>query len=156
MDADDLVINDSIYKQLQSIWQPLGLNLTSTFTSGGYFVQDVVPGRLTIINLNSMFFFNGNSAVSDCSSSSSPGAVEMQWLTSQLQYYSKQAGHQVYIMSHVPPIDDDGSQLYLSSCYKQYVNLLGQYGSTIVGHFNGHTNSKYYCHRLSRLITEIY
>lgn len=142
MDGDNLVASDSIFNQLKSIWQPLDLNLTSTFTTGGYFVQDIIPGKLTVINLNSMYFFNKNSDVSDCSSSSSPGAIQMQWLQSNLQYYKSQAGHQVYLMSHVPPIDDDGSELYLSSCYSQYLNLLGQYGSIIAGHFNGHTNSK--------------
>jgi predicted methyltransferase len=48
----------------------------------------------------------------------------------------------VYIMGHVPPIDDDGSKLYKKKCYKKYFNLLGKYGDIIAGHFTGHTNSK--------------
>lgn len=125
------------------MWKPLNLNLTGTFTSGGYFVQDIVKDKLSVINLNSMYFFDSNDAVSDCNTSSSPGAVQMKWFENVLKgYQSKGDDHQVYIMSHVPPLDDHGEQLYKSACHNQYLNLLGKYGSVIAGHFNGHTNSK--------------
>lgn len=92
-----------------------------------------------------MYFFDKNSDVSDCSSSTSPGAIQIKWLEQTLeQYKNKNGDHQVYMMSHVPPIDDDGSKLYMSACYSQYLNLLGKYGSVIAGHFTGHTNSKYF------------
>jgi hypothetical protein len=129
---------------LKTIWQPLGLNLATVFSSGGYFVQDIIQDQLSVINLNSMYFYEKNDEVSDCDSSSSAGAVQLKWLEGVLQKYQKKSGnHQVYMMSHVPPIDDDGSKLYKSSCYKQYMNLLGEYGSVISGHFTGHTNSEY-------------
>ncbi|GAA5813317.1 hypothetical protein MFLAVUS_006794 [Mucor flavus] len=139
---NDVVKNDKIFSTLKSIWKPLDLNLTSSFTSGGYYVQDVVPNKLSIINLNSMYFFKKNDEVSDCSSSTSPGAIQMKWLERNLKFYQKKGNnHQVYLMGHVPPIDDDGSKLYKSKCYSQYLNLLGKYGSVISGHFTGHTNN---------------
>lgn len=92
-----------------------------------------------------MYFFEKNDDVSDCSSSSSPAAVQMKWLELVLKkYQNKKGDHQVYIMGHVPPIDDDGSKLYKSSCFSQYMNLLGDYGSVISGHFTGHTNGKFF------------
>ncbi|KAG2203793.1 hypothetical protein INT47_012726 [Mucor saturninus] len=139
---NDVVKNDKIFTSLKTIWSPLSLNLTQAFSSGGYFVQDIVPDKLSVINLNSMYFFEKNSDVADCSSSTSPATVQMKWLESTLkEFKSKGNGHQVYMMSHVPPIDDDGSKLYKDSCYSQYLNLLGNYGSIIAGHFNGHTNN---------------
>lgn len=90
-----------------------------------------------------MYFFEKNSDVSDCSSSTSPGAIQIKWLEQTLKEFKNKDSHQVYIMSHVPPIGDKGSKLYKSSCYSQYLNLLGEYGSVIAGHFTGHTNSKY-------------
>lgn len=89
-----------------------------------------------------MYFFVKNDEVSDCGSSSSAGAIQMKWLERNLKQYQKKKNHQVYIMGHVPPIDDDGSALYKSECYSQYLSLLGKYGSVISGHFTGHTNSK--------------
>lgn len=98
---------------------------------------------MSVININSMYFFEKNDDVSDCSSSSSPAAVQMKWLELVLKKYQHKNGdHQVYIMGHVPPIDDDGSKLYKSACFSQYMDLLGKYGSVISGHFTGHTNGK--------------
>lgn len=135
---------DKIFNKLEKIWDPLGLNLNQGFTSGGYFIQDVIPGKLSIINLNSMYFFSKNDDVSDCGSSRSPSTVQMKWLETTLKNIAQKKGeHQVYIMGHVPPIDDDGSRLFKSNCYSQYFNLLGKYGNVISGHFTGHTNSKF-------------
>lgn len=140
-DHNDVGKNDKIFNHLKSIWKPLGLNLTQDFSSGGYFVQDIIRDKLSVININSMYFFEKNDDVSDCSSSSSPAAVQMKWLELVLKKYQHKNGdHQVYIMGHVPPIDDDGSKLYKSACFSQYMDLLGKYGSVISGHFTGHTN----------------
>jgi hypothetical protein len=90
-----------------------------------------------------MYFFKETVNVVDCDDSSSPGAIEMQWFENTLkQYQRKQSGHQVYVMGHISPIGDDGLPLYTSACYSQYLNLLGEYGSVISGHFTGHTNCK--------------
>jgi predicted methyltransferase len=90
-----------------------------------------------------MYFFEKNDEVDDCDEDGNEAAVQMKWLESTLEKYSKKGGdHMVYIMGHVPPIDDDGSKLYKKKCYKKYFNLLGKYGDIIAGHFTGHTNSK--------------
>ncbi|KAI8078979.1 Metallo-dependent phosphatase-like protein [Gilbertella persicaria] len=140
-DHNDVKINDKIFGHLETIWEPLGLNLTDEFNSGGYFVQQVIDDQLSIINLNSMYFFEKNNEASDCDKSDSPGAIQLKWLEKTLKSFSEKDGHQAYIMSHVPPIDDDGSKLYKSTCYKQYFNLLGKYSGVIAGHFTGHTNN---------------
>ncbi|KAI8646879.1 Metallo-dependent phosphatase-like protein [Parasitella parasitica] len=137
---NDVKKNDKIFKRLESIWEPLSLNLTSAFTHGGYYIQEVIKGKLSIVNLNTMYFFEKNDEVDDCDSSSSAATIQMKWLTHVLQLYSKKKDHQLYLMGHVPPIDDDGSKLYKDKCYKEYMKLLGKYGSTISGHFTGHTN----------------
>lgn len=118
--------------------------MNSDFTNGGYFVQEVIKNKLSIINVNTMYFFEKNDGVKDCSSSSSPAATQMKWLESTLKTYSAKDGHQVYLMGHVPPIDEDGEALYKDSCYDQYFKLLGKYGNVIAGHFTGHTNSKFH------------
>lgn len=114
--------------------------MNGTFEKNGYFIQEVIPG-LQIINTNSMYFFNKNDKVHDCDHKNSPGAKELTWMKQSLES-AKKENKKVYIMGHVPPNDDNNSLLFRSACHQQYVQLIGQYGSVIAGHFTGHTNSK--------------
>ncbi|ORX46710.1 hypothetical protein DM01DRAFT_1327449, partial [Hesseltinella vesiculosa] len=136
-DHNTLTENDSMYGTLEEIWAPLGLNLTNDWRKGGYFVQNI-NDKLRVINTNSMFFFNKNDNVDDCVSGS-PGQIQMQWIQQQLTA-ARNAKAQVYIIGHVPPNDDDGSLLFKNECHSQYLNLLGQFGDVVSGHFTGHTN----------------
>jgi histone deacetylase complex regulatory component SIN3 len=117
--------------------------LNQDFDFGGYFVQDLVPEKLSVINLNSMYFYKNDLEVKDCDDPASPGAIEMKWFEKALKHYYNKKGHQVYVVGHVPPIADDGTSLYKDACYSQYLYLLGKYGSIISGHFTGHTNGRY-------------
>ncbi|KAI9482810.1 MAG: Metallo-dependent phosphatase-like protein [Benjaminiella poitrasii] len=140
-DHNDVKKKDSIFSKLKTIWKPLKLKLDSNFLNGGYFVQEIIKGKLSVINLNTMYFYKKNDEVDDCDESSSAAAIQMKWLEAQLKTFAKKKGkHQAYIMGHVPPIDDDGSQLYKDACHEKYFNLLGKYGKYISGHFTGHTN----------------
>lgn len=91
-----------------------------------------------------MYFFEKNDGVEDCSSSSSPASIQIKWLENVLKSYAGKKDHKLYLMGHVPPIDEDGNSLYKDTCYSQYFDLIGKYGDTIVGHFSGHTNSKFF------------
>lgn len=102
--------------------------------------DNVVPG-LRIMNINSMFFFNRNTAVEGCDKEGSPGALQLAWIKDKLDL-AKKDNVMVYIMGHVPPQHDDGSPLFTPSCLNQYFHLIGHYGDVIAGHFTGHTNSK--------------
>jgi hypothetical protein len=131
----------TILDDLGELWKPLKLNLTSTFSCGGYFRQDI-PNGPSVINLNSMYFFTDNTAVPDCDVAGSAGAEELAWLKAQL-HEAKTANKKVYIMSHIPPVDKSKT-LYKPQCYLHYVNLLGEFSKTIASHLTGHTNGT--CH----------
>lgn len=139
-DHNDLEKKDKLFSKLETIWDPLDLNLTSDFTNGGYFIQDVIKNKLSIINVNTMYFYTDNDDVKDCSSSSSAAATHMTWLEKTLKTYAAKDNHKLYLMGHVPPIDEDGNALYKDKCYSQYFDLIGKYSDVIVGHFSGHTN----------------
>lgn len=141
---DNTTLSDPIFPQLAKIWQPLGLNLenSTTFLNGGYFFVDVIPGKLRVLNLNSMYFFAKNPAMTDnCNDASSPGGAELAWLTSQLQA-ANDGKYKVIIMGHVPPADDKSKPTYFPTCQSAYVDLLGKFASSnvISGHMTGHTN----------------
>ncbi|KAI8584784.1 hypothetical protein K450DRAFT_4839 [Umbelopsis ramanniana AG] len=127
----------NILEDLKQLWKPLDLNLTSDFSNGGYFVQNIANGP-SVISLNSMYFFTSNTEVSDCDKAGSPGAEELVWLEGQLQEVQR-SNKKAYLMSHVPPVDKSDI-LYKSKCYSQYVNLLGKYSEVIAAHLTGHTN----------------
>lgn len=131
----------TILEDLSELWKPLNLNLTSDFSNGGYFVQNIASGPM-IINLNSMYFFTDNTEVSDCDVAGSAGAEELTWLEGQLQE-AQHSNKKAYLMSHVPPVDKSDT-LYKSQCYAKYVNLLGEYSGVIAAHLTGHTNGTYF------------
>jgi len=131
---------DSFLSNLSSLWNPFNLNLGDAFNTGGYFVQDVIPGKLQVISANTMFFSKKNTAVPDCNVASGPGAIELVWLKTQLQA-ARNGNYNVYIIGHMAPTDDLGAAIFYPNCFTQYVNLLGSYSDVIVGHFNGHTNA---------------
>ncbi|KAG2184407.1 hypothetical protein INT43_000316, partial [Umbelopsis isabellina] len=137
----NLASKDKLSKELlvdlNGVWKPLGLNLGSSFSTGGYFAQEISGGP-TVLSLNSMYFFNKNDGVPDCDTAGSAGATELQWLEAQLKS-AKSANKKVYLMSHVPPVDKS-DDLYKKNCLKQYVNLLGEYSENIASHLTGHTN----------------
>ncbi|KAI7871584.1 Metallo-dependent phosphatase-like protein [Spinellus fusiger] len=131
---------DPILPQLKKMWAPFNLNLTASFDEGGYFVQDLVPGKIKAVSVNSMYFFSSNKLAPDCDTASSPGAVQLTWLSNVLNDARSQQ-ESVYIVGHVPPNDDDGSKLYRDTCYDMYMEILGSFGDVISGHFTGHTNT---------------
>lgn len=129
-------LSNTLFQELYEIWQPLNLDLQSTFQEGGYYAYDM-PNGPTVISLNSMYFFDKNYDVEDCDKPESPGAIQLVWLETQM--VKAQSDHRpVYIMSHVPPIET--KELYHPACYSAYVNILGKYSDTVAGHFTGHTN----------------
>jgi endopolyphosphatase len=72
----------------------------------------VIPDRLAVISLNTLFWFTSNSAVDGCRSrSNDPGALQMDWLEVQLDAY-RERGMQVYLIGHVPPHEG----LYYDNC----------------------------------------
>ncbi|RUS13454.1 Metallo-dependent phosphatase-like protein [Endogone sp. FLAS-F59071] len=129
----------ALLTNLTELWKPFNLNLGETFAKGGYYTQDILPGKLQVININTMFFSTANTLVQDCDVAGSAGAIELQWIEKNL-LVARKGKYNVYLMGHIPPTDDKGVVAYYPACYTSYVNILGEYSDVIVGHFTGHTN----------------
>lgn len=53
--------------------------------AGAYFTADVVPDRLAVVSLNTLFWYDSNKAVDGCPfDGSEPGSEQMEWLEVQL------------------------------------------------------------------------
>ena len=73
-----------------------------SFERGGWFFVEVIRNRLAVFSLNTLYFFDSNSAVDGCDAKSQPGYEHMEWLRVQLELL-RQRGMKAIITGHVPP-----------------------------------------------------
>ncbi|KAI8594711.1 Metallo-dependent phosphatase-like protein, partial [Dissophora ornata] len=106
-----------------------------TFQHGGYYTVEVVPGKISVVSLNTLYFFNQNAAVDGCESKDEPGTDQMDWLEVELDSYRKR-GMTTYLTGHVPP----ARKSYSHSCLVRYTDIALRYQDVIVGHLFGHAN----------------
>ncbi|KAK0717035.1 Metallo-dependent phosphatase-like protein, partial [Lasiosphaeria miniovina] len=110
-----------------------------SFEFGGWFYTEVVPDRLAVFSLNTLYFFDRNAGVDDCASPSEPGYKQLEWLRVQLQFM-RQRGMKAILMGHVPPARTESKQLWGEVCWQKYTLWLRQYRDVIVAGLYGHMN----------------
>lgn len=110
-----------------------------SFAHGGWFYVEVVPQKLAVFSLNTMYFFDRNAAVDDCIRHSEPGYEQMEWLKIHLDAF-RERGMKAILMGHVPPARTDSKQNWDETCWQKYTLWLRQYRDVIVGAVYGHMN----------------
>ncbi|CED83970.1 Acid sphingomyelinase and PHM5 phosphate metabolism protein [Phaffia rhodozyma] len=128
---------NSVTNEFLDIWKHyIPAEQYHVFQRGAYFTSEVIPDKLAVISLNTLYWYDSNKAVDGCAfGSSEPGALQMDWLEVQLEIY-RDRGMQVWLSGHVPPSAGN----YFPDCWYRY-GLLGlRYQDTIVGHTYGHMN----------------
>ena len=127
-------------KQFSRIWKKfIPEEQRHTFERGGWFSVEVIPHQLAVFSLNTMYFFDSNSAVDGCSQKSEPGYEHMEWLRIQLQRL-RERGMKAIITGHVPPARTDRKQLWDETCWQKYALWMRQYRDVVVGSMYGHMN----------------
>ncbi|KAF9929625.1 Endopolyphosphatase [Linnemannia zychae] len=106
-----------------------------TFQHGGYYTSEVVPDKITVVALNTLYFFNQNAAVDGCDKEDEPGTDQMDWLEVELETLRRRK-MTAYMTGHVPP----ARKSYSPSCYIRYTDIALRYQDVIVGHLFGHAN----------------
>lgn len=109
------------------------------FSTGGWFFVEVIPNRLTVFSLNTMYFFEQNTAVDGCAERSEPGYQQMEWLRIQLQFL-RNRGMKAILTGHVPPARTEAKLLWDETCWQKYTLWLQQYRDVVVGSLYGHMN----------------
>ncbi|KAL8698940.1 MAG: hypothetical protein Q9224_001624 [Gallowayella concinna] len=109
------------------------------FERGGWFFVEVIPNKLAVFSLNTLYFFNHNTAVNGCASKSEPGYEQFEWLRIQLQFL-RQRGMKAILEGHVPPARTMSKQSWDETCWQKYTLWLQQYRDVIVGGLYGHMN----------------
>ncbi|KAL9596716.1 MAG: hypothetical protein Q9219_005627 [cf. Caloplaca sp. 3 TL-2023] len=109
------------------------------FERGGWFSVEVIPNRLAVFSLNTLYFFNSNVAVDGCADHSEPGYEQFEWLRIQL-HFLRQRRMKAILMGHVPPARTESKQSWDETCWQKYTLWLQQYRDVIIGGLYGHMN----------------
>jgi endopolyphosphatase len=109
------------------------------FERGGWYYVEVIPNKLAVFSLNTLYFFSNNAAVDGCALRSEPGYEHMEWLRIQLQFM-RQRGMKAILTGHVPPARTESKQLWDETCWQKYTLWLNQYRDVVVGGLYGHMN----------------
>jgi endopolyphosphatase len=109
------------------------------FERGGWFYVEVIPNKLAVFSLNTLYFFEQNAGVDGCESRSEPGFEHMEWLRIQLQFI-RERGMKAILMGHVPPARTESKKVWDETCWQRYTLWLQQYRDVVVGGIFGHMN----------------
>ncbi|QIX02198.1 hypothetical protein AMS68_007715 [Peltaster fructicola] len=109
------------------------------FEQGGWFSVEVIPRKLAVFSLNTMYFFTNNAAVDGCAAHGEPGFRQMEWLRIQLQFL-RERGMKAIIIGHVPPVRQDAKSLFDETCWQKYALWMRQYRDIVVSSMYGHFN----------------
>ncbi|KAF1972965.1 Endopolyphosphatase [Bimuria novae-zelandiae CBS 107.79] len=112
---------------------------THQFQQGGWFSVEVIPGKLAVVSLNTLYFFSSNSGVDGCANKNEPGYEQFEWLRVQLQIM-RDRGMSAILIGHVPPARVDSKESWDETCWQKYALWQKQYRDVIVGSLFGHMN----------------
>jgi endopolyphosphatase len=127
-------------KSYTSVWKKfIPEEQRHSFERGGWFLVEVIRDRLAVFSLNTLYFFDSNSAVDGCDAKSEPGYEHMEWLRVQLQLL-RERGMKAIITGHVPPARTDSKQSWDETCWQKYTLWMRQYRDVVVGAVYGHAN----------------
>ncbi|KAE8373033.1 Metallo-dependent phosphatase-like protein [Aspergillus bertholletiae] len=110
-----------------------------SFVEGGWFTSEVIPNKLAVISLNTMYFFDSNSAVDGCNAKSQPGYEHMEWLRVQLKLL-RSRNMKAILIGHVAPARSGSKRSWDETCWQKYTLWVHQYRDIIVGTAYGHMN----------------
>ncbi|PGG96062.1 hypothetical protein AJ79_09750 [Helicocarpus griseus UAMH5409] len=127
-------------KEFASIWKHfIPEEQRHSFVQGGWFYVEVIPDKLSVFSLNTMYFFDSNGAVDGCRDNDQPGYEHMEWLRIQLQFI-REKNMKAILIGHVPPARAGSKENWDESCWQKYTLWLQQYRDVIAGSMFGHMN----------------
>ena len=106
-----------------------------TFARGAYFFQEVVPGELAVLSVNTLYWFQSNPLVDSCDNKKDPGYKLFEWLGYVLKEL-RQRNMKVWLSGHVPPNEKN----YDLTCLRKYIVWTYEYRDIIIGGVYGHMN----------------
>ncbi|KAG0290924.1 Endopolyphosphatase [Linnemannia gamsii] len=125
-----------IIQNFAKIWTEfIPESMAKTFARGGYYSVEAVADKITVVSLNTLYFYNPNVAVDGCKAEEQPGTEQMDWLEIELEKI-RERKMVAYLTGHVPP----DKKSYSPTCYARYTKIALAFQDVIVGHLFGHAN----------------
>lgn len=123
-------------RELYKTWQPFIPQLQfHIFNRGAYFFQEVIPNKLAVLSINTLYLFQSNPLVDNCNSKKQPGYKLFEWLGVVLKEMRKR-NMKIWLSGHVPPNEKN----YDISCLTKYIIWSYEYRDIIIGGLYGHMN----------------
>ncbi|ODQ64628.1 Endopolyphosphatase, partial [Nadsonia fulvescens var. elongata DSM 6958] len=109
------------------------------FGRGAYYLQEVIPNKLAVISLNTLYWFVRNPLVDTCDKHTDPGFQQLEWLGIVLKEL-RSRGMKAWLSGHVPAIEKN----YETSCYDKLALWKHEYRDVIIGSVYGHMNMDHF------------
>lgn len=109
------------------------------FNRYGSFVKEVIPGKLAVISINTLYMFKANPLANNCMNSKEPGYQLLIWFGFILQELRKR-NIKVWLSGHVPPLEKN----FENSCYHKFTLWTHEYRDIIIGGVYGHMNMDHF------------
>jgi endopolyphosphatase len=123
-------------RELYKIWRNfVPPEQMHTFDRGAYFFREVIPGKMVVISINTLYWFQSNPLNDNCDSRKQPGYKLFLWLGATLKE-CRRRGLKVWLSGHVPPIPKNIHH----SCYSKISVWMHEYRDLIIGGVWGHMN----------------
>ena len=106
-----------------------------TFDRSASFLTEIIPGKLAVLSINTLYLFKANPLVDNCNSKKEPGYQLLLWFGYVLEEL-RSRGMKVWLSGHVPPIAKNFDQ----SCYDKFTLWTHEYRDIIIGGLYGHMN----------------
>ncbi|PYH39856.1 endopolyphosphatase [Aspergillus neoniger CBS 115656] len=139
-------------KKYREVWHKfIPEHQRHSFVEGGWFVSEVIPDELAVISLNTLYFFDSNSAVDGCDAKSEPGFEHMEWLRIQLEML-RTRDMKAILIGHVPPARSGSKRSWDETCWQKYTLYVNRFRDVVVGSAYGHMNIDHFMLQDSRKV----
>lgn len=123
-------------RELYNIWSNfIPEEQQRVFARDTSFFVEVIPGKLAVLSINTLYLYKANPLVDNCNSKKQPGYQLLSWLGYTLEEL-RQRGMKVWLSGHVPPIPKN----FDSTCYNKFTLWTHEYRDVIIGGLYGHMN----------------
>ncbi|GEQ69720.1 hypothetical protein JCM33374_g3394 [Metschnikowia sp. JCM 33374] len=123
-------------REFFKVWRPfVPQSQMHIFNRGVYFFQEVIPNKLAVLSINTLYLFQSNPLVESCDKKKDPGYKLFLWLGYVLKEM-RSRNMKVWLTGHVPPT----AKNYDISCLRKYILWSHEYRDVIIGGLYGHMN----------------
>ncbi|SCU94372.1 LADA_0G08152g1_1 [Lachancea dasiensis] len=109
------------------------------FARGTSFFVEVIPGKLAILSIQTLYLYKANPLVDTCDSKKEPGYQLLLWLGYVLEEL-RSRNMKVWLTGHVPPLEKN----YDGNCFHKFTLWTNEYRDIIIGGLYGHMNMDHF------------